>query len=252
MELREKGIVTVLGMHRSGTSAIAGMLADHGVELGPVSEQNRFNPRGNREIRELNRLHDRVLERSGGSWWEPPERIRVPRGDYRRRNEIVGSIPGETIGVKDPRLLLVLDLWRDLEPRPIGVIRNPVAVRESLERRAHERPRRHPQLSAAGWDELWLIYNRALLAEHRRQPVSGDRLRATERPRRPGSGRARLPWPGDDGRVRLLRPRAPRHRAPTTGGRAPRARPWSSGTRWRGSPLLSSGPRAARLEILVL
>jgi hypothetical protein len=169
-ELRDKEIVAVLGMHRSGTSAIAGMLADHGVELGPVSEQNRFNPRGNREIRELNRLHDRILERSGGSWWDPPAHIRARSGDYRRRNEILHSIPGETIGVKDPRLLLVLELWRDLNPRLIGVIRNPMAVRESLERRAHERQRRHPQLSAAGWDELWLIYNRALLAEHRRQP----------------------------------------------------------------------------------
>lgn len=169
-ELRDKGTVAVLGMHRSGTSAVAGMLADHGVEFGPVSQRNRFNPRGNREIRELNRLHDRVLERSGGSWWEPPASIRARPGDYRRRNQILRSIPGETIGVKDPRLLLVLELWRDLDPRPIGVIRNPVAVRESLERRAHERPRRHPQLSAAGWDELWLIYNRALLAEHRRRP----------------------------------------------------------------------------------
>ena len=169
-ELRDKGIVTVLGMHRSGTSAIAGMLADHGVELGPVSEKNRFNPRGNREIPELNRLHDRVLERSGGSWWDPPARIRARSGDYRRRNEILGSIPGETIGVKDPRLLLVLEVWRDLHPRPIGVIRNPVAVRESLERRAHERQRRHPQLSAAEWEKLWLRYNQALLAEHRRDP----------------------------------------------------------------------------------
>jgi hypothetical protein len=169
-ELRDKGIVAVLGMHRSGTSAVAGMLADHGVELGPVSQQNRFNPRGNHEIRELNRLHDRVLERSGGSWWDPPAHIRARSGDYRRRNEVLRSISGETIGVKDPRLLLLLELWRDLDPRPIGVIRNPVAVRESLERRAHERPRRHPQLSAAGWDELWLVYNRALLAEHRRQP----------------------------------------------------------------------------------
>jgi hypothetical protein len=169
-ELRDKGIVAVLGMHRSGTSAIAGMLADHGVELGPVSEQNRFNPRGNREIRELNRLHDRILERSGGAWWDPPARTRPRRGDYRQRNEILRSIPGETIGIKDPRLLVVLDFWRDLEPRPIGVIRNPVAVRESLQRRADERRRRHPQLSAAGWDELWLIYNRALLAEHRRRP----------------------------------------------------------------------------------
>ena len=169
-ELRDKGIVAVLGMHRSGTSAIAGMLADHGVELGPVSEQNRFNPRGNREIRELNRLHDRVLDRSGGTWWDPPARIRPRRDDYRRRNEILRSIPGETIGIKDPRLLVVLDLWRDLDPRAIGVIRNPVAVRASLQRRAHERRKRHPQLSAAGWDELWLIYNRALLAEHQRRP----------------------------------------------------------------------------------
>jgi hypothetical protein len=169
-ELRDKGIVTVLGMHRSGTSAVAGMLADHGVEFGPVSQKNRFNPRGNREIEELNRLHDRVLERSGGSWSDPPARIRTRSGDYRGRNQILASIPGETIAVKDPRLLLVLELWRDLDPRPIGVIRNPVAVRESLERRAHERPRRHPQLSAAEWDELWLVYNRALLAEHRRRP----------------------------------------------------------------------------------
>ncbi len=167
-ELRDKGIVAVLGMHRSGTSAIAGMLADHRVEFGPVSEKNRFNPRGNREIPELNRLHDRVLERSGGSWWDPPARIRARRSDFRRRNQILGSIPGETIGVKDPRLLLVPELWHDLDPRPIGVIRNPVAVRESLERRAHGRQRRHPQLSAAGWDQLWLGYNRALLAEHRR------------------------------------------------------------------------------------
>jgi hypothetical protein len=169
-ELRNKGIVAVLGMHRSGTSATAGMLADHGVELGPVSEQNRFNPRGNREIPELNRLHDRILERSGGSWWDPPQRIRTRSGDYRRRNKILGSIRGGTIGVKDPRMLMVAELWRDLDLRPIGVIRNPVAVRESLERRARERQRRHPQLSAAGWDKLWLTYNRALLAEHRRRP----------------------------------------------------------------------------------
>jgi hypothetical protein len=168
--LRDKGIVAVLGMHRSGTSVTAGMLADHGVELGPVSEKNRFNPRGNREIRELNRLHDRILERSGGSWWDPPARVRARWGDYRQRNEILGSIQGETIGVKDPRMLLVLALWRDLDLRPIGVIRNPVAVRESLEARARERQRRHPQLSAAGWEELWVIYNRALLAEHRRHP----------------------------------------------------------------------------------
>ena len=51
-------------------------------------------------------------------------------------------------------MLLVPELWRDLDPRPIGVIRNPVAVRRSLERRGRERER-HPELSAARWEELW-------------------------------------------------------------------------------------------------
>jgi hypothetical protein len=168
-ELRERTTVAVLGMHRSGTSAVAGMLADHGVEFGPVSQRNRFNPRGNREIQELNRLHDRVLERSGGSWWRPPAQVSTRRGDFRRRNAILATIPGTIVAVKDPRIVLLLDLWRDLDPRPIGVVRNPVAVRDSLERRAHERPRRHPQLSSAEWEGVWLAYNRVLLSERRRR-----------------------------------------------------------------------------------
>ncbi|MGH2965464.1 MAG: hypothetical protein ACRDMH_08790 [Solirubrobacterales bacterium] len=168
--LRRKAVVAVLGMHRSGTSAIAGMLQEHGVELGPVSEEARFNARGNREIRDLNRLHNSILERNGGSWWKPPLDPRLERRDFRRRDEILSTIPGRTIGVKDPRMLLLLDLWQGLDPKPIGVIRNPVAVRASLERRARERGERHPQLSAAEWERLWTAYNRALLSELERQP----------------------------------------------------------------------------------
>jgi hypothetical protein len=161
--------VAVLGMHRSGTSATAGMMQELGIELGPVSEQARFNARGNREIRELNQLHNSILERSGGSWWDPPPSARLKRGDFRRRDEIIDAIPGPAVGVKDPRMLLLRELWRDLDPRPIGVIRNPVAVRKSLERRGRERER-HPELSAARWEELWTIYNRALLEELEREP----------------------------------------------------------------------------------
>jgi hypothetical protein len=156
-------------MHRSGTSATAGILQELGIELGPVSEQARFNARGNREIRELNQLHNAILERSGGSWWDPPDARRLKRGDFRRRDQILDSIPGRTIGVKDPRMLIVPELWRDLDPRPIGVIRNPVAVRRSLERRGRERER-HPELPAARWEELWTIYNRGLVRELEAEP----------------------------------------------------------------------------------
>jgi hypothetical protein len=141
------------------------MLQEHGVELGPVSEQARFNARGNREIRQLNQLHNSILQRSGGSWWDPPPTEKLKRGDFARRDEILGEIPGTMIGVKDPRMLIVPGLWRDLDAKRIGVIRNPVAVRNSLERRARERAERHPQLSSAAWEELWTSYNRALLEE---------------------------------------------------------------------------------------
>jgi hypothetical protein len=169
-ELRSKKLVAVLGMHRSGTSAVAGMLADHGVAFGAVRERNRFNPRGNREIPELNELHEEVLERNGGSWWKPPPDARVRPADLRRRNRILEAIPGEVIAIKDPRMLVCPELWRDLELKPIGVIRNPVAVTRSLAHRARERPHRHPQLSDREWEDVWVTYNRALLAEHRRSP----------------------------------------------------------------------------------
>jgi hypothetical protein len=201
-EVGRKAVVAVLGMHRSGTSAIAGMLQEHGVDLGPVSEKNRFNPRGNREIKELNRLHDRILERSGGSWWDPPPSVALRGSDFRTRNRILCAIPGATIGVKDPRMLLALDLWRDLDLRPIGVIRNPVAVRESLERRARNRRRRHPQLPAAAWEGLWTVYNRALLAEHEQRPfpvIDFDRHEDLDAQVRSALARHGLAAPGRSG-----------------------------------------------------
>jgi hypothetical protein len=162
-------LVAILGMHRSGTSAVAAMLADHGVEFGPVRMQNRFNRRGNRELPALNRLHEELLERSGGSWWDPPASVRVEPEDARRRDEILATVRGDVVGVKDPRMLVCPGLWRDVELQPIGVIRNPVSVRRSLTSRAAERPR-HPTYSDRQWEELWMRYNRALLEEHRRSP----------------------------------------------------------------------------------
>ena len=162
--------VAILGMHRSGTSAVAGMLAEHGVEFGPVRMRNRFNRRGNRELPELNRLHEELLRRSGGTWWDPPEAVVIEPDDRRRRDEILATVRGVMPGVKDPRMLVCPGLWRDVELLRIGVIRNPVSVRRSLARRAKERPHRHPRYSAREWEELWVRYNEALLEEHRESP----------------------------------------------------------------------------------
>lgn len=156
-------------MHRSGTSATAGMMQDYGLHLGPVSEANRWNPRGNREIPALNALHERILERAGGTWWRPPSRVSVKRSDRSQRDAILSRIEGDPAGVKDPRMLLTHELWDELRPLRIGVMRNPVAVRDSLERRAQAQARRQP-LDETGWEQLWRIYNERLLAELERDP----------------------------------------------------------------------------------
>ena len=185
-------LITVLGMHRSGTSAVAGVMQGFGITFGWMRkpgdehqstglfkpERNAFNPRGNRENRQLRWLHESILERAGGSWSRPPASVAVDAGDRRERDEVLATFEGDPVAVKDPRMVLVMDLWRDLDPLPIGVIRNPVAVRESLERRAarprpeqqRARQREDPPLSAEGWEALWCHYNRALLAELERRP----------------------------------------------------------------------------------
>src|SRR5262245_32537284 len=111
-----RSLVAVLGMHRSGTSATIGTIEQFGIEVGPVSEANRFNARGNRELHALTRFHDRILERNGGAWWRPPAVVSTTPDDRRERDSILASIPGEPAAVKDPRMLLVLDLWRELAP----------------------------------------------------------------------------------------------------------------------------------------
>jgi hypothetical protein len=66
-------------------------------------------------------------------------------------------------------MLLLMEFWRDLDPNPIGVIRNPIAVRRSLQRRWKVGIRYGaPELSNDDCDRLWRIYNGKLLEERRR------------------------------------------------------------------------------------
>ena len=63
-------------------------------------------------------------------------------------------------------MLLLLDLWRDLEPRRVGVIRNPVSVALSLTARGGPAAGLGPD----GCVALWKLYARPLLDELRRSP----------------------------------------------------------------------------------
>ena len=66
--------VIVLGMHRSGTSAVAGALGVLGVNLGErLVQAQADNPKGYWEHADAVQLHERLLAALGSAWEDPRE-----------------------------------------------------------------------------------------------------------------------------------------------------------------------------------
>ena len=65
--------ILVLGMHRSGTSALTGALGLCGAWVGEEPEltgANIENPRGFWERRDARQVCDRLLQTAGAEWWK--------------------------------------------------------------------------------------------------------------------------------------------------------------------------------------
>lgn len=157
--------ILIVGMHRSGTSCLAGSLEEAGLALGEVITEAPHNAKGNRESRRIMALHDAVLAHSGGSWDAPPVELRLT-GEHRRiRDEILREYEGrDPFGFKDPRTLVTLPLWLEVLPDPtfVGSFRHPRQVVQSLVRRNGGEPAR--------WLALWLDHAERLLRLHAARP----------------------------------------------------------------------------------
>lgn len=156
----DAAVLAVIGMHRSGTSCLAGTLQQRGLFLGEVSESNANNPKGNRENARVIQLNDDVLENSDGAWHRPPESLRWTRAHRRVRDQIIEDFDAgghQSWGFKDPRTLLTLPFWREALPDLAfaGTFRHPLLVVASLQKRNNM-----PTEIALG---LWRAYNLLLL-----------------------------------------------------------------------------------------
>lgn len=152
--------IIVLGMHRSGTSCLTGMLEQAGVHLGEVHTANPFNKKGNRESAAIQALNNRVLEENGGAWDSPVDVVRWTTDQARERDDMIGAMRGESSdwwGFKDPRVVLTLPFWLEglAVPSFIGTFRHPLRVAASLVHR--------DRMSMDSALDLWLAYNRRLL-----------------------------------------------------------------------------------------
>lgn len=158
-------VLIVLGMYRSGSSCLAGMLQTAGFEAGITERWSPDNQRGNRENLRVVKLNDTLLRRNKADWDHPPaERLFVDDDLRETRGEILSDMAaaGRPCMFKDPRTLLTLPFWREAIPNPyrLGIFRHPIRVALSLYYRS-QKPIREGLL-------LWLAYNRALLAEYDR------------------------------------------------------------------------------------
>lgn len=153
--------VCILGMHRSGTSCLAGCLEERGLYLGDVDNGSRFNVKGNKENEEFRLLNEDILIANGGNWGKIPEQITWTDEHRRRRDALIeGYAAVEAWGFKDPRAVLTLPFWTEALPdlRFIGTFRHPSAVVVSLSRRKKMMPETAPL-------DLWVAYNRRVLAQ---------------------------------------------------------------------------------------
>lgn len=149
----------VLGMHRSGTSALAGTLQEAGLHLGRVHNKGfALNPKGLQEAEALIYMHENLLEANGGSWHVPPQDIVWGKLHRAVRDLFIESRRGQAMwGFKEPRTLLVYDGWLEAlsDWTAVGIFRHPAPVMRSLMSRN--------AMTAQTALSLWSVYNRRLL-----------------------------------------------------------------------------------------
>ena len=145
--------IIVLGMHRSGTSLLAGTLKASGVFMGDdqnlMAAQEEVNAKGFWEHEGIVAIHDEIFKNLGSHWkqiaslpagWQTDVRIEP------FREQIISIIRSEFTGkgvwgLKDPRMCRLLPLWHtifqklNVRPKFIIISRHPFEVASSLTKR---------------------------------------------------------------------------------------------------------------------
>ena len=166
-----KDVIFILGMGRSGTSALARILSLCGCVLpATLKDANEANPRGFWEPVDALKLNDEFLFRHGATYFDPTLRLQgeltFAPDEVERYIAQIGAFlrqcpQAAPLVIKDPRITALFDFWVEAARRAgfsvkvIVAIRNPSEVAASMGAWI--------EAPAELWHALWLKYN--LLAE---------------------------------------------------------------------------------------
>ena len=142
-----RNAIIVLGMHRSGTSAMMRVINLCGAEIGEnLVPPSKYNERGFWENADILELNEKLLQDLNSSW----DDIRSLPDDWwtsdiaeRYKREMISLIGREFNnshfwGVKDPRICRLLPVWQSIleqigcKPYYLIIVRNPLEVAASL------------------------------------------------------------------------------------------------------------------------
>ncbi len=150
-EGHSKTCILVLGMHRSGTSALTRLISLLGADLpatllGGAAENLASNAKGHWESEVLVRLNDRILESAGNSWHSPEL---IPDDWYKSasfedfRTQALDCLKSEykksrLFVLKDPRVSKLVPFWttvlNDFGAKTVvaNIVRSPAEIGKSL------------------------------------------------------------------------------------------------------------------------
>ena len=163
----------VLGMHRSGTSLLTGLLYQAvGYKFGGHLHKGGENPRGFFERFDVVGQNSAWMNEQGIDWptnvedfsWERAVRDKesgaVPFKGGARASKFFNNPSNAPWLQKDPRMCITLNVWRNLgkevlakEPAIVFTYRHPLEVAKSVHKRAGNRIRMHAAF------RLWIVYN---------------------------------------------------------------------------------------------
>jgi len=171
-----RSAVVVLGMHRSGTSAVTQLLGGLGLTLPKtLMPPTEDNPSGYFESLPIARFNKRMLESAGVHWRDWAGVPAAWFSDLGRHADVAEATAliqdqygdAESIVIKDPCLCRLMPLWRNafealsLRWSAVLVVRRPSEVAWSLAARAIDPATRDASLT--GWAKCGLLWLRHLV-----------------------------------------------------------------------------------------
>ena len=166
-EKKRTGGFVLLGMHRSGTSMLGGLLVSMGYHVGrPLIGEKPDNPKGFFELLPVVIQNDEFLKAQNCNWaanmirYKPERGIQdftdkiVPDNEMKKSLSFLNNPTNYPWMQKDPRMCITLPTWLpflDTQPAVLFTYRHPLHVALSLKRRQN--------MSYEQSLRLWIVYN---------------------------------------------------------------------------------------------